>query len=461
MNRILVVSNRLPVNISKRNDKLEFIQSAGGLATGMSALQKTYEMVWIGWPGITRYTKDEKNEIISKLGENQLVPVFLTQQQVEQYYDNFSNRTIWPLFHYFTQYTNYEESSWDAYKNVNELFARHVLDQYHEGDMIWIHDYHLMLVPEMVRREQPDASIGYFLHIPFPSFEIFRYLPWRDSVLRGIMGADLIGFHTFDYARHFSSSIMRLQGLEHYLGQVFYDERMVRIDTFPMGINFEKYAGAPATKEVKKQVKHYKSICKESKVIISIDRLDYSKGILQRLHAFHQLLHDEPDIKGKVTLILLVVPSRDKVDSYQILKQEVDEFVGRINGEHGSISWTPIKYFYRSLPFEKVSALYSMADICLVTPFRDGMNLVAKEFVASKEKGDGVLILSEMAGSVNELSEAIVINPNDIKDIVVALQSALKMPRDEQQNRIQSMRNRLKRYDIYKWAEDYRQAGQC
>lgn len=455
MNRILVVSNRLPVNITKRDNKLQFSQSSGGLATGMSALQKTYEMIWVGWPGITKYTQNEKKEIVDQLNKQSLVPVFLSRKQVELYYENFSNRTIWPLFHYFTQYTHYNETTWEAYREVNKLFARKVIEQYREGDFIWIHDYHLMLVPEMIRQKKPNASIGYFLHIPFPSFEIFRYLPWRDSVLKGILGADLVGFHTFDYARHFSSSIMRLQGLEHYLGQVFYDDRMVRIDTFPMGIDFIKYAEAPTKKQVKKQVKYYHEICKDSRIIISIDRLDYSKGILQRLDAFHQLLHDVPSLKEKVTLILLVVPSRDKVDSYQQLKQEVDEFVGRINGEHGTISWSPVKYFYRSLPSDSVSALYSVADVCLVTPFRDGMNLVAKEFIASKEKGDGVLILSEMAGSVNELSEAIIINPNDIQDIVDALRQALEMPEDEQQNRIQPMRDRLQRYDIYKWAEDF------
>ncbi len=456
MNRILVISNRLPVSISKIKNSLQFKPSTGGLATGMSALQERYEMRWIGWPGTTEPTEKDKKVIQERLEESNMEPIFLTKHQVENYYYNFSNRTIWPLFHYFTQHTVYDTKAWNAYKQVNNVFMQRVLKNYHKGDIIWVHDYQLMLLPEMIRKELPDAMIAYFLHIPFPSFEIFRYLPWRNEILDGLLGADLVGFHTFDYARHFYSSIMRLRGLEHHLGEVRKEDRVIRVDSFPMGINYKKYAEAIQDEQVKKEVRKYQQICKEGKTILSIDRLDYSKGILQRLYAFHQILHDDPSLLGKVTLILLVVPSRMQVESYKQLKHEIDEFVGRINGDHGTFDWTPIKYFYRALPFPKIAALYNISDICLVTPFRDGMNLVAKEFVASKEGKEGVLILSEMTGAVNELSEALIINPNDIQSIVDAFLYAInEMPINEQISRLESMQMRLKRYDIYRWSDDF------
>ncbi len=455
MSKIIIVSNRLPVQVTRRKGKITLKPSAGGLATGISSIHKKMDMLWVGWPGTVTSSSAEKTQVTKALQKEHLRPVFLTQLKVDKYYSGFCNRTIWPLFHYFVQYVLYDESLWRAYESVNQHFADRVMEFYKPGDFIWVHDYQLMLVPGMLREKAPDASIGFFLHIPFPSFEIFRSLPWREDILRGLMGSDLIGFHLFDYARHFLSSAMRLLGLEHEFSLLQYEDRTVRVDTFPLGIDYEKYAQAHTKTAVKKEISRLSKNTKHRKIILSIDRLDYSKGLLQRLKAYHLLLHRNPEYREKVQLILLVVPSRAQVESYKHLKRNLDEMVGRINGEHGTAGWTPIWYFYRSLPFNSISALYNLSDIGLVTPFRDGMNLVAKEFVASKQDQSGVIVLSEMAGAAGELSEAVLVNPNDINNIVKALEIAVNMNEDEQRQRMKRMNERLQRYDVQRWAEDF------
>ncbi|MFC1529022.1 bifunctional alpha,alpha-trehalose-phosphate synthase (UDP-forming)/trehalose-phosphatase [Candidatus Latescibacterota bacterium] len=458
MRKLLIVSNRLPVSITKRGKSLRFQPSAGGLATGLGSLFKgSFEGLWIGWPGIAldKIGSKEKKEITGQLKENNYQPIFLTQSDIDNYYSGFSNRTLWPLFHYFIQHTEYHKSQWNAYCRVNRIFRDSVMKTAQPGDIVWIHDYQLMLLPQMLRERCKDLSIGFFLHIPFPSFEVFRLLPWRREILEGLLGADLIGFHTYDYARHFLSSIRNRLGYEHSFGQFTINNRMVKVDTFPMGIDYDKFAHAEDTPSVKREITKYRKRIGEQKLILSIDRLDYTKGILQRLHSFDLFLEKYPNYKEKVKFILVAVPSRTKVEQYIQLKRELDELVGRINGKYGTIGWSPVWYYYKFLSFYELTALYRISDVGLVTPVRDGMNLIAKEFIATKRDGKGVLILSEMAGAAKELSEAIIVNPNNLDRIADSIHRALTMSGKEQIEHNRSMQKRLKRYTVQKWAEDF------
>jgi len=318
-----------------------------------------------------------------------------------------------------------------------------------------VHDYQLLLLPGMLRERLPEAKIGFFLHIPFPSFEIFRVLPWRAEILQGMLGADLIGFHTFDYARHFLSSVRRILGYEHSLGLLTTEQQVVKVDVFPMGIDFERFARSAELPEVRNEIRRIRRRIGERRVILSVDRLDYTKGIAQRLKAYDLLFERYPEYKEKVVLILVAVPSRTRVEHYMMLKREVDELIGRINGRHGVLGWTPIWYLYRSLPFATLAALYNLADVALVTPMRDGMNLIAKEYVATTPGDRGVLILSEMAGAAAEMGEAIIINPFDLQQMAEAMREALEMADEEQRERNRIMKERLKRYDVYRWAGEF------
>ncbi|MFW5752348.1 MAG: bifunctional alpha,alpha-trehalose-phosphate synthase (UDP-forming)/trehalose-phosphatase, partial [bacterium] len=466
MGKVIIVSNRLPVSISKKGTEIIVQPSMGGLATGMKSFYKSYESIWIGWPGLVlnRTNKKERDEITGKLKEEKCAPVFLSQKQINQYYLGFSNKTVWPLFHYFPQYTVYQENLWDTYRKVNQIFADEIMKFASEDDIIWIHDYHLLLLPEMVRKKMPGVTIGFFLHIPFPSFEIFRLLPWRKEILKGILGADLVGYHTYDYQRHFISSVRRIFGKEVVFNQIMHGRRKVKVDAFPMGIDYNKFqaeaksrAELPFSKMSKFQqaMKRFRNQDKEKRVILSIDRLDYSKGIPNRLEAYEHFLEKNPKYREKVILIIVAVPSRTNVEHYQLLKKNVDELVGRINGRFGTINWVPIWYHYRGFQFERLTELYNQADIGLLTPIRDGMNLIAKEYIACKTDNEGVLILSEMAGASKELGEALIVNPNDNKEIANAILEAIKMPRKEQIRRNQVMQKRLERYNVESWAQDF------
>ena len=460
MNRLLIVSNRLPVSVTKRAGNLSFQPSVGGLATGLASFRESHQSQWIGWPGIAadKVSEHQKQEITDKLKKENCHSVFLSTKDVRNFYYGFCNKTIWPLFHYFPLYTAYEDQYWQAYRNVNKAFCEAIIKIAKPGDYIWIHDYQLMLLPQLVRQKLPNAQVGFFLHIPFPSFELFRLLPWRKEILKGLLGADLIGFHTYDYVRHFLSSTTRIAGTEHSMGALAVDDRIVKADAFPMGIDYERYSEAAEDPTVKKRLATIRKEVGNRKIIISIDRLDYTKGILQRLEAFDQFLTQNPEYKEKVTLILVAVPSRTGVEDYAELRRQLEGLVGRINGEHGSLGWVPVWYLYRFLPFERIAALYNAADVALVTPLRDGMNLIAKEFVATKKDGRGVLILSEMAGAASELGEAIAVNANNKQEIIDAIKEALEMPVEEQIERNRLMQGRLCRYTVMRWANDFLEA---
>jgi len=457
MGRLLIVSNRLPVSVVKRVNDLHFQPSAGGLATGLSSCGKSHQSRWIGWPGIAadRISQREKRQISNALKKQNCHCVFLSAKDMQNFYHGFCNKTVWPLFHYFPLYTVYEDQYWQAYKKVNKAFCDAVVKIAESDDYIWIHDYHLMLLPELVRNKLPKAQIGFFLHIPFPSFEMFRLLPWRKELLKGLLGSDLIGFHTYDYMRHFLSSTARIAATEHSMGELVIGNRVVKVDAFPMGIDYDRYAGAADDPKVKKIRTTTRKKVGDRKIIISIDRLDYTKGIIQRLEAFDLFLSQNPKYKEKVTLILVAVPSRTGVEDYRELRKQLEWLVGRVNGERGTIGWVPVWYLYCFLPFEKLIALYSAADVALVTPLRDGMNLIAKEFVATKTDGKGVLILSEMAGAASELGEAIIVNANNKQEIVDAIKEALEMPIEEQTERNRLMQGRLARYTVTRWANDF------
>jgi len=459
MARILIISNRLPVTVSKNKNKINFTPSVGGLATGISSFHQNHDCLWIGWSGIARdkMDKNDKKEIITQLKKLKNYPVFLSQSQIEAYYDGFCNKTIWSLFHSFTQYTIYDNILWDEYKKVNKVFCHTILDVVKPDDIIWIHDYQLMLLPQLLRQRMPNLTIGFFLHIPFPSQEIYRQLPWRREILEGILGADLIGFHTYDYVRNFLDSELRLLGNENNMGYMNYQNRMLKVDTFPMGIDYDRFSMAIKNKNTQKEVEKIREQIGGRKIILSIDRMDYTKGIIERLKAYEIFLQENPEYLEKVILIMLAVPSRTRVEQYQNLKQQVDELIGKINGKYGTIGWSPIWYMFRSLPFPELSALYHIADIALITPLKDGMNLVAKEFIASKDNARGVLILSEMAGAANELGEALIVNPNNKLQISWALKYALNMPEKRQIKRNRIMQKRLKNYNVKKWADDFRE----
>ena len=457
MTRLIVAANRLPISVGKREGRFHFRQSPGGLAVGLASMPDSLERLWMGWPGVSseRLKPEEKDHVRDLLAKENCTPVFLSQRQIDQYYLGFCNKTIWPLFHYFQTRTVFEERFWKSYKQVNHLFCDEVLRVARPGDSVWVHDFQLMLLPRLLREEIPELNIGYFLHIPWPSFEVFRLLPWREEILSGLLGADLIGFHTYDYVRHFLSSVSRIAGLEHTLGEVNVDNRVAKVDAFPMGIDYEKYAGAINDPEVKKEVdKIYKTVGKR-KLVISIDRLDYTKGIVERLEAFDWFLSTNPQYKGKVTLVIVAVPSRTGIEDYKLLRERLEQLVSRVNGEHGALGYTPVWYLYRFMPFQKLTALYNVADAALITPLRDGMNLIAKEFIATKADGHGVLILGEMTGAASELGEALIVNANDKMAIVRAIKEALEMPLQEQCERNRLMQERLQRYGITRWCKDF------
>lgn len=463
MNKTIIISNRLPLQVTLKENAFEITPSVGGLATGMKSVHNDVNGIWVGWTGIIEDEIDDKlnQKLQQKIKSEQCVSVGLTKEDIQGYYEGFSNRTLWPMFHYFTDYATFEEKEWEAYERVNQKFADVVLEHIEDGDIVWVHDYQLLLLPKMIKEKKPNTTIGFFLHIPFPSYEIFRTIPWREQLLEGMLGADLLGFHTYDYERHFLSSIKRLLHLDVNFNEITLEDRIIKVDSFPMGIDYNRYNQAALKRQNNSaeksdlQIRLERVIEEKRKLILSIDRMDYTKGIPNRIRAFEYFLDAHPEYKEKVSLVMLAVPSRSNVPQYKKLKRETDELVGRINGKFASVNWTPIWYFYRSVPFEDLIDLYTSSDIALITPIRDGMNLVAKEYVATRTKEDGVLILSEMAGAAKEMNEALLINPNSFDAFAKNLHRALSMPVKEQKSRMRFLQQRLKRYDVEKWAKEF------
>lgn len=467
-NKTIIVSNRLPLNVFLEDTgEVKVSPSVGGLATGMKSIHQNSESLWIGWAGIPSDEIDESTtKEIKNLAYNEnCISVPLSEEEIEEYYFGFSNRVLWPLFHYFMEYVDYDENHWKTYKKVNEKFAETILEYLDDGDKVWVHDYQLLLVPQLIKEKRPDVSVGFFLHIPFPSYEIFRTLPWREEILEGMLGADLIGFHTYDYERHFISSVSRVLHYDTNINSIHAGSRIIKVDSFPMGIDYEKFHQEAEKQKnknektlLKTRLEQNRALAPDAKFILSIDRLDYTKGIAKRLEALEYFLEKYPEYNEKVRLIMLAVPSRENVPQYQQLKKEVDELVGKINGKFSTATWVPVWYFYRSLPFEELIELYTSCEIAFLTPIRDGMNLVAKEYIASRTDQTGVLILSEMAGVAQEMNDALLINPNDYNQMAEALKTALEMPLEEQISRNQILQKRIKRYNVEKWASAFMEA---
>lgn len=453
--RLIIVSNRLPVKAEIHDEIIHFEKSAGGLATGLNSLDTSYEKHWIGWPGVYTDDAETEKELNLSLENYNFHPVFISEKDVELYYEGYSNSTLWPLFHYFYVYTQHNQDYWAAYKKVNALFLEKVLEVASDNDIIWIQDYHLMLLPMMVREHLSSARIGFFLHIPFPSYELFRTLENREELLMGLMGSDLIGFHTFNYMRHFMSALYRITGIESDDNTFHCCNRTLSVDSFPMGINYDNFFNAHRNEDVARFASNFRESYSDRKIVLSVDRLDYSKGLLRRLEAFRLLLQRYPVWVGRVSMVMILVPSRDSVDRYHDLKVAIDEHIGNINGTFSQPGWIPIHYFYKSFSFHELTAFYHESDVALVTPLRDGMNLVAKEYVAAKAQKPGVLILSEMAGAAIELTDALLVNPNNIGEIAETLNRAMIMPAKEQMARLERMQSRLKKYDVVKWAADF------
>ncbi len=452
----VIVSNRLPVSVRREKGKLVYEASSGGLATAMSSLEADSK-VWVGWPGIDAetLTDSERDEITTELQQQGCFPVFLTAKDVELFYEGYANDTLWPLFHYFQNVAQYSQAYWQAYQAVNQKFADVTAQVSADEAKIWIQDYHFLLLPRLLREQMPGAAIGFFLHIPFPSFEIYRLLPQRKELLEGLLGADVIGFHVYDYAQHFLDSCRRLLGVSSSSGMIEHDGRVIKVSAYPIGIDYAKFRTQLATTETKEAIRQLDEAYPGQKLILSVDRLDYSKGIPERLEAFRLLLEGHPNYKGKIKLLMVAVPSRTGVEAYQQLRDEIEKTVSRINGTYGTVNWAPISYQFQNRPFSEVVALYAHANVMLVTPIRDGMNLVAKEYVASKKRRGGVLLLSEMAGAIDELPEALSINPNNTHSVAAAMHRALTMPVREQKERLTAMQKRLSTVTVQQWGQEF------
>lgn len=455
--RIFIVSNRLPVTIEDSQGELALKASTGGLATAVGAFYKNSVEKWIGWPGPV--PRHRQSEVQSRLeGEFSCVPVFLSDRIVERYYEGFSNKTVWPLFHGFQSYAKYSSSEWEAYVEANQRFLQVLDGLLRPGDKVWIHDYQLLMLPGLLRQRHPHVNSGFFLHIPFPPYEVLRLLPQHKDILRSLLSADLIGFHTNDYARAFTNGVHRALGLQDRMGQIAVGDRVVDAFVHPLGIDFEKFSTAAAELDPASSAQVAETVPSTEpgmKLIFSVSRLDYTKGIPQSLVSLERVLERRPDLIGKMAYVLVVVPSREKVDRYAHLKRELDELVGRINSRFGQVGWTPIRYIYRSLSFEELVSLYKQADVALVTPLRDGMNLIAKEYIATRNDERGVLILSEMAGAAKELLESLVVNPNSKEDISDAIIQALEMDEAEQASRMKALRERLIENPVENWGQEF------
>jgi trehalose 6-phosphate synthase/phosphatase len=454
MSRLLIVSNRLPVTVRADGGGVNVTPSPGGLATGMKGPHERLGGLWVGWPGdLEGLGREAREEVDDRLAELRLVPVPLSHDEVVRYYEGYSNGVLWPLFHYTVARLPLEVRDFDAYAAVNARFADATAARYRPGDLVWVHDYQLMLVPQLLRERIPEARIGFFLHIPFPSSELFRSLPQREAILQGLLGADVIGFHTATYVRHFASSVLRLLGAATEVDRIRWRGREVRLGVFPMGVDAPRLDSLARSPEVLRLVGEHRAA--GARLLVGVDRLDYTKGIGRRLLAFEALLRANPELRERVRLVQVAVPSRENVEAYRELRDEVDAMVGRIHGQFATPDWSPIHYLVRGLSQPEIVALYRSADVALVTPLRDGMNLVAKEFVAARPDGDGVLILSEFAGAAGELAEALHVNPYDVETTAAAYLRALTMPEEERRTRMVSLRERVLSHDVHWWARTF------
>ena len=461
--RIVIVAYRLPFTLKQRGSSLTAIQNTGGLVSAILSLTNRVkspdgdaEMEKIVWVGKSDYDSDRMNALPEVKDKFELRSVKIPDSINDKFYGGFCNDLIWPLFHYFPSMAVFGQGYFESYRKANELFFNELRKIVRPGDFIWIHDYQLFLLPAMVREEFPESSVAFFLHIPFPSFEVFRIMPdgYQTAILQGLLGADLIGFQTHDYAQHFLKSVRRRLGYDISLNTVIAENVYARADAFPISIDFNKFHDAVLLHETEKFISRIRKQKRDRLLIFSVDRLDYTKGFLNRLAAFELFLERYNNMRGRVIFNMVMVPSRDTIVRYQVMKKEIEATVGRINGKFGTLDWNPILYQYKSLKFNELVALYSHSDVGFLAPLRDGMNLVAKEYVAAQHDERGILILSELAGAASEMGESILVNPTDISQMADALHEALTMKDNDKRKRIEAMKNRLSDYDVFSWADD-------
>ncbi|MGE5788684.1 MAG: bifunctional alpha,alpha-trehalose-phosphate synthase (UDP-forming)/trehalose-phosphatase [Myxococcales bacterium] len=454
MKRLMIIANRLPVTVRVEGNASRLEPSSGGLATALRSLHQRTAGIWVGWSGITSKASARAGEGLStELMDQRLVAVELSQYDLSHFYNGFSNGVIWPLFHFLLDKVNLDaELDWQSYRVVNHRFAKAAARQYQRGDVIWVHDYQLMLVPGMLRKLLPRARIGFFLHVPFPGSDVFRILPWRTEVLESLLAADLVGFHTSTYQHNFLRSAAQLTNADCELDQIRFNDRVIRVGVYPIGVDVTPFEHAAADPAVQQEVERIRRAHPDKRILLGVDRLDYTKGLPRRLLTIGRLLERHPELRDRLLLIQVAIPSRQEVAAYDEIRRVVNELSGRVNAQFGSPIGSPIQLLYRTVPFTQLVALYRVADAMLVTPLRDGMNLVAKEYVASRTDDDGVLVLSEFAGAAAELQEAIAVNPYDLTGTAAAIAGALKMDPDERRIRMQAMRAHVRTHDVHRWA---------
>jgi trehalose 6-phosphate synthase len=448
---LVVVSNRLPVTRARRGGSDDWDLSPGGLVSALTPVLQKRASTWVGWPGpgSSAPRRLESQGI-------QLRPVQLSRSQVENYYEGFSNRTVWPLYHDAVRPAEYHRPWWASYVEVNRLFATAAIDEAARGAVVWIHDYHLQLVPRMIRERRPDLRIGFFLHIPFPPQELFAQIPWRKQILEGLLGADVIGFQTPVGARNFGVLCRRYADAQGSRDELRLHGHTSRIGAFPISIDTEEFARVGATSDVLRMAEELRNrLGNPRHVILGVDRLDYTKGIDLRLLVFEELLREKKIDPRECVLVQVAVPSREQVHAYQALRNEIERLVGSINGAFGEVGRAPVHYLHRSFTMPELVALYRAADVMLVTPVRDGMNLVAKEYVASRVDERGVLVLSELTGAAHELRSALQVNPYDFDGLKDVIMRALEMSEGEQGRRMASLRRVVERRHVHAWANAF------
>lgn len=444
--RLVVAANRLPVRWSEKQER--WTSSPGGLVSALAPILRERGGVWIGWTGATggEVERFEADGI-----HNLSVP--LDASELDDHYYGFCNGTIWPLYHDAIRPPEFHRHWWRSHLEVNQRFADAVVDVATEDDLIWIHDYQLQLVPAMVRAVMPRVRIGFFLHIPFPPPEIFERLPWRRPLLEGLLGADYLGFQTRRAALNFAAAAREFAGARGPAGSLRYEDREIRAEPVAISIDTEHYASAAADPRIRELGRELRrDLGDPETILLGVDRLDYTKGIDLRLRVLEQLFDTHPELIGKVSLVQVSVPSREDVDEYQEIRRQVEELVGRINGRFASAPWSPVHYVYRSVPFDELIGAYSDADVMLVTPLRDGMNLVAKEYIATRLDNTGVLVLSEFAGAAEQLRDALIVNPYDLDSLTATIAQAVTMDLEEQQERMRRLRRNVTRWDVHSWA---------
>jgi alpha,alpha-trehalose-phosphate synthase [UDP-forming] len=454
----VVVSNRLPVDRVVGDDGAErWNRGPGGLVTALEPIMREADGAWVGWAG----APDLEHEPFDHDGIR-IVPLTLSQSDIERYYEGFSNDTLWPLYHDVIAPPSYHRIWWDSYVSVNQRFANAVAGITAPGGTVWVQDYQLQLVPRMLRQLRPDLTIGFFNHIPFPAYGIFSQLPWRTQIVEGLMGADVIGFQRVADAANFSRAVRRLLG--HTTKSPYIDvpargehpARRVVAKAFPISIDaqaFEQLARRPEVQARAAQIRE--DLGNPTTIMLGVDRLDYTKGIGHRLKAYHELLADRRVVAQDVMLVQVASPSRERVETYRQLRDEIELAVGRINGDFGALGHEPVSYLHHGFPREEMAALYLAADVMLVTALRDGMNLVAKEYVAARFDDDGVLVLSEFTGASDELRQAVLINPHDIEGLKDAIMRAIEMPRAERRRRMRALRKRVRENDVAHWSREF------